>query len=166
MEREAKKKPNMALASYAIRLAILLAAIIAAVSSMHAGAWFYFGRKAAAPADIDNPLAIYIKAGNKEDIKYIDLSNIDKTQGTTYDVVFSVCGTNVEFYKLQLAFTTNNQFEYEIYPAKKLGQNETVPSGSISVEYTNHAASPRAGDLLFRRPDRKRRAQLHPVCVL
>lgn len=143
MERETRRKTNRALTPHVLRLAVILAALIAAVAcAFDAGAWFHFSRKAAVAADIDNPLAIYIKAGNKEDVKYIDLSSIDKTNGTTYDVVFSVCGTNVDFYKLQLAFTTNNQFEYEIYPAAKLGSGETAPSGSIIVNYTNHSASP------------------------
>lgn len=69
-------------------------------------------------APITTNTALYIGAGNEEDIKYLYLENIDLTSDVRHkDYVFSVSGAFVRHYKIQLAYTTNNQFTFELYRA-------------------------------------------------
>ena len=109
-------------------------------------AWFYLGRRAAAMARISNPVTIYINAGHAEDIRYLNLGGIDVERGGIVDgdnkyqdFVFCVRGENVSQYKLQLAYTTNNQFGYEVYRAT----TDTQVSPKGFVVYTTHDDNPR-----------------------
>lgn len=136
---------------HAARLAVIFLVLIAAViTSSRGSAWFALNKKyAAGIINIDRPTRIYINAGNREEVLYIDLSNIDKespvknnasgdpstaTEGY-YDVVFCVQGDYVDKYRIQLGFTTNNQFEYTLYPAEI---SASEPAADISVKYDFH----------------------------
>ena len=90
-------------------------------------AWFCLSRHASAIALISNPTALYINAANQEDIRYLELSDINVEDSTFKDVVFCIRGNSVSFYRLQLAYTTNNQFTFEIYRAQ-LATNSTPQS--------------------------------------
>ena len=105
-------------------------------------AWFYFGRTMTSVVEITNPTAIFINAGNEEDIRYLDLGRIDTESGQQYkDFVFCVRGTYVHGYRIQLAYTTNNQFEYEIYAASVTTNSAAVPANALSnVVYDTHDA--------------------------
>ena len=127
-------------------IAALLAFVMLAVS-MTAYAWFYYGRKVAGISEISNPTAIFINAGNQEDIRYLDLGGIDVESGVDPDThighkdfVFCVRGNNVQAYKLQLAYTTNNQFEFELYAAT---ETSSEPSGDTLalVYYDTHSGN-------------------------
>ena len=112
-------------------IAALTAFAVLAVS-MAVYAWFYYGRNVAGIS------AIFINAGNQEDIRYLDLGGIDAENSDGYkDFVFCVRGNNVGAYRLQLAYTTNNQFEFEVYEATA---SDTEPSGNplASVAYGTH----------------------------
>ena len=86
-------------------------------------------------APITTSTSLYIGAGNGEDIRYLYFDGIDVENKTTYkDYVFSVSGEFVKHYKLQLAFTTNNQFTFELYRASDEGPD----SIDGSVVYTTH----------------------------
>ena len=145
-DKKTKKLNKFSLRYTGITASVLLAVIIFAAS---VGAWFYTGRKAAGVAEIANPAAIFINAGNQEDIRYLNLGGIDvDMDGTTddgytgkkyKDFVFCIRGTNVSTYKLQLAYTTNNQFEYEIFPATETSNEADVPaSAKGQVDYLLH----------------------------
>ena len=123
-------------AVFAVMLAFALLA-----ASMAVVAWFYYGRRTAAISEISNPTAIFINAGNQEDIRYLDLGGIDAETGTFKDFVFCVRGNNVQAYRLQLAYTTNNQFEFEIYAAT---ESASAPSGTPAgvVVYDTHGETP------------------------
>ena len=136
MEKKDGKKPNMALRMHALRLAAVFLALMAAVSALPAGAWFYSGRSAAVAADIENATKLFIKGPEGEDIKYINLGGIDKNADAFY-AVFCVVGRQVDSYKIQLGFTTNNQFRYELIHAANTG------SGTPQLIYTTHSESPR-----------------------
>lgn len=100
-------------------------------------AWFYEGRKAAAVEAVSTPTSIFINAANEEDIRYMDLSGIDVEDGTYKDFVFCVRGNSIGAYKIQLAYTTNNQFSYELYPATMT--TGAVPPGAVgSVVWYTH----------------------------
>lgn len=139
------KVNNRRKAPKAIVAALTAFALLAA--SMAVYAWLYSGRKTAAIAEISNPTAIFINAGNQEDIRYLDLGGIDAENGIDPDTgigqkdfVFCVRGNNVIAYRLQLAYTTNNQFEFEVYAASESSSLPADSSVSI-VRYDTHTGS-------------------------
>ena len=154
MNEEKREQPNKAKREFVIRIVIVtVLTLMLAASAVFA--WFYLGRKATAMARISNPVTIYINAGNKEDIRYMNLGGIDVENGLKFldansngvmdvgenkyeDFVFCVRGENVSQYKLQLAYTTNNQFEYELYRATT--DTQVDPKGF--VVYTTHDPDP------------------------
>lgn len=104
-----------------VRFVVLLLAGMAVLSAA-AYAWLSAHQRAVgAVAEIDAPMAIWIRAGGNpaEDAKYLDMSDINVAGASreTY-YVFAVAGEYVSQYKIQLAYTTNNQFSYEIYQAE------------------------------------------------
>lgn len=124
-----------------IRLAALISAFVMLLSGAAVFAWLYQGRYIAAVGEISNPTSIQINAAHQEDIRYLDLKDIDVNLNDHKDYVFCIIGDNVSYYGLQLAFTTNNQFEYEIYPAVEKGIG-AVPGDALAVvEYSTHDGS-------------------------
>lgn len=117
--------------------------------------WFFTQQKLAAYAPVSTPQSLYIGAGHIEfegetyygdvaeedqfeDIRYLYLSGIDVDNNIDhYDYVFCVYGKAVGNYKIQLAYTTNNQFSYEIYNAV-----ESNSTSSGAVAYTTHGEEP------------------------
>lgn len=107
-------------------------------------AWFV-GQGLAAYAPVSSPEALYIGAGHTElendqfeDIRYMYFNGMDVTSETHYvDRVFCVYGKSVAGYRLQLAYTTNNQFAYQIYHA-----SESSTYSAAAVEYATHSSTP------------------------
>ena len=97
--------------------ALLLCALALAGATF---AWLTQNRRVAGIAEIDAPMSLYIKSGADEDATFLDFTGIDKMAADHKDFVFAVSGDYVESFKLQLAYTTNNQFTYEIYRAETL----------------------------------------------
>ena len=137
MNNERNSKPNnmIGLLRSGIALIVLFAVLAAAVT---VDAWLYYGRTIVAISEISNPTVIGINSGNREDVRYINLGRIDVTapddpeSASPYkDFVFCINGINIEYYKLQLAYTTNNQFEYEIYPAALWDGTGSAPAASV-----------------------------------
>ncbi|MBO4216905.1 MAG: hypothetical protein J5940_03065 [Clostridia bacterium] len=81
--------------------------------------WYFYQRQVAASAEIDSPMSIYINAAHKEDIIYLDMAGINMEEGDHKDFVFAVQGEYIRAFKLQLAYTTNNQLTFEIYEASE-----------------------------------------------
>ncbi|MBO4216458.1 MAG: hypothetical protein J5940_00785 [Clostridia bacterium] len=131
----AKKKTRMG-----IRLATLISAVVMLLSAFTVWAWLYQGRRVAAIDEVSNPTSIYISAANKEDIRYIDLSGIDVSEGDHKDFVFCVRGDHVNNYRLQLAYTTNNQFSFSVYSAFEKDENP-IPANATVVDYYTHTTS-------------------------
>lgn len=162
-----RKQKQKSRAWILLRAALPAAAVLLALAlSLSSVAWFYLGRRAAAVVELSDPTAIFINAGNREDIRYLDLGGIDLESGaTSRDYVFCVRGDFVDHYKLQLAYTTNNQFRFEIYAATAKDDVAEVPANPESlVIYNTHdhngavngtayyyapsGATPLAGDFL------------------
>ena len=79
-------------------------------------AWFYTQREMSTAAWIKAPVVLDIRAGNDQDIKYLDMGNIEVGETDGYkDYVFCVYGKPIDNYSLQLAYTTNIAFHYEVY---------------------------------------------------
>lgn len=99
-------------------------------------AWFSSERKLGDLQFIDTPGDLHITAGHGESLEYLDLKNLGVTDSERYCmyIVFGVSGYDASGYNLQLGYTTNNQFEYFIYPAKETSSS----TGNTLVEYSTH----------------------------
>ena len=97
-------------------------------------AWFYMRREMSTVAWIKAPIVLDIRAGNNQDIKYLDMGNIEVGETDGYkDYVFCVYGKPVDNYSLQLAYTTNIAFHYDVYRADLSNDGDIVfqsPDGS------------------------------------
>lgn len=104
-------------------------------------AWFTSERKTATVIKINAPTTIKIGAGNEEPVEMIDLSNINveeyldeesktlKTEGT---YVFCVTGKYLSKYDLQIARTTNIDFDYELYRVDSAKYDDVITHGITS----------------------------------
>ena len=104
-------------------------------------AWFYTQREMSTAAWIKAPVVLDIRAGNNRDVKYLDMGNIEVGETDGYkDYVFCVYGKQVDNYSLQLAYTTNIAFHYDVYRAD-LSENGDIifqsPVGSARFKRVN-----------------------------
>lgn len=106
-----KKKRKLILSGAALVISALLLAI--------SYAWFCTQREMTTAAWIKAPIVLDIRAGNDKDIKYLDMGDIEVGEGKSgsKDYVFCVYGKPVDNYSLQLAYTTNIAFHYDVYRA-------------------------------------------------
>ena len=125
-----------------VQIAVTLAALVLALA-LPVLSWFISGEQLLAYAPVTSPEALYIGAGHRdivkgtfEDIRYLYFNGISANEAYS-DYVFCVYGTAISGFNLQLAFTTNNQFEYEIYQAVE----STEPSPG-AVRYVTHEETP------------------------
>ena len=96
-------------------------------------AWFFYRRELDTLTWIKTPIRLDIGSGNNHDIAYLDLGSIDAdTPGRTIERVFCVYGEPVDIYSLQLAYTTNIAFYYDIYRA-----DYDPVSGNVVFTYTD-----------------------------
>ena len=88
---------------------------------------------------IKAPIVLDIRAGNNQDIKYLDMGNIEVGEGKdgSKDYVFCVYGKPVDNYSLQLAYTTNIAFHYDVYRADLVENG----SGTVVFESPNNKAA-------------------------
>lgn len=135
-----KKKSRKLILSCA---ALVVSALLLAVSY----AWFYTQREMTTAAWIKAPIVLDIRAGNNQDIKYLDMGDIEVGEGTdgSKDYVFCVYGKPVDNYSLQLAYTTNIAFHYDVYRADlvKEGSGEVVfesPDNKVVFESPGNKA--------------------------
>ena len=125
-----------------ITVVILAAMLIAATPVL---AWFYVKKNLGAYVPVSSPESLYIGAGHRdietemfEDIRYLYFDSIDAAKNIEYwDHVFCVYGKAISHFKIQLAYTTNNQFTYAIYPA-----SESSVESEGAVRYTTHTSTP------------------------
>lgn len=137
-----RKKAGIGVAS------VLSAAL---VFSIPVAAWFTNQRKLADLQYVNSPSKLYIRAGHDEESQYIDLSNVQvtATSDTAKYYVFAVTGSNATYYNLQLAYTTNNQFEYFLYPAKENAGTAPAVTPMPFVPYTAHSETGTSGNYYY-----------------
>ena len=104
--KQNNEKPNIRLRALAIVLAVVCVLAAAGAS----WAWLTRERAVVAVARVDDARSLLINAGNAEDKQYLDLSNIDINNTGHQDFVFAVSGAYINQFKIQLAYTTNNEF--------------------------------------------------------
>lgn len=129
---ENKKKNRKLILSGA---ALVISALLLVVSY----GWFYVQREMTTTAWIKAPIVLDIRAGNNQDIKYLDMGNIEVGEGKdgSKDYVFCVYGKPVDNYSLQLAYTTNIAFHYDVYRANLVENG----SGTVVFESPNNKAA-------------------------
>ncbi len=108
-----------------IQAAVAAALSTALAVSLPVYAWFASQRQAGTIIMINAPTTISIGSGNQEPVGMIDLSNInveeyldpDDPASLVYygEYVFCVTGKYLSEYDLQIARTTNINFDYELY---------------------------------------------------
>ena len=112
-------------------VALVVSGLLLAVSF----GWFYRQREMSTTAWIKAPIVLDIRAGNNQDIQYLDMGDIEVGTGDGYqDYVFCVYGKPVDYYSLQLAYTTNIAFHYDVYRA------DLDPKGATKFESPNNSA--------------------------
>ena len=129
---ENKKKNRKLILSGA---ALVISALLLVVSY----GWFYVQREMTTTAWIKAPIVLDIRAGNNQNIKYLDMGNIEVGEGKdgSKDYVFCVYGKPVDNYSLQLAYTTNIAFHYDVYRADLVKNG----SGDVVFESLNNKAT-------------------------
>lgn len=105
---------------YQLILALIATALLAVLVGTQA--WLTYVRKLQTAAVVDMPNLI-IQGPLDSDTAPLELGDIDVTakedDGEYHrKYVFSITAVNAEYYKLQLAHTTNIPFTYTIYPAE------------------------------------------------
>lgn len=122
---------------------VIFAVAIALALSLPALSWFFVRKQLLAYAPISSPDALYIGAGHRdiehdtfESIRYLYFNSVNADEDYS-DYVFCVYGRAISGFKLQLAYTTNNQFIYEIYNA-----TESTVSSAGAVRYVTHSDTP------------------------
>ena len=126
--KDKKSKTRKLYISSVIALLLALAALIGVTLS-----WFYYRRELDSLTWIKTPIRLDIGSGNNHDIAYLDLGSIDAdTTDRTIERVFCVYGEPVDIYSLQLAYTTNIAFYYDIYRASYKSS-----TGNVVFTYTD-----------------------------
>lgn len=122
---------------YQLILALIATALLAVMVGTQA--WLTYVRRLQTAAVVDMPNLI-IQGPLDSDTAPLELGDIDVTNGTSRQYVFSITATNADYYKLQLAHTTNIPFTYTIYSAqmKQLGGSGTheIVVGNYTYCYT------------------------------
>lgn len=141
------------------KLQICTAAVvtIAFAAVLKSYAWFSEQKKAAEMFKVKHPDLLYLNAAHSEDQIYFNLGNIKiylqdengnfvDTSGNrlqdgatpvkaTNRYVFSVSGSNTSAFTLQLAYTTNNDLEYNIFEATEYEYPKDTPPRDNDDEY-------------------------------
>lgn len=100
-------------------------------------AWFFYKRQLDTLTWIKTPIRLEIGSGNNHDIAYLDMGSIDAdTPEHSMTYVFCVYGEPIDMYSLQLAYTTNIPFYYEVYRAKLSTSSQTTSDNIVTVPFT------------------------------
>lgn len=100
-------------------------------------AWFFYKRQLDTLTWIKTPIRLEIGSGNNHDIAYLDMGSIDaETPEHSMTYVFCVYGEPIDMYSLQLAYTTNIPFYYEVYRAQLSTSEQTASGDIVKVPFT------------------------------
>lgn len=111
-------------------LSVLISIIVLVTVSL---SWFFTKRELDTLTWIKTPIVLSIGSGNDHSIVQLDMGNIDVENNSSVDYVFCVHGEPVDIYSLQLAYTTNIAFYYDIYRADMTNDSE----GAVTSIYTS-----------------------------
>ena len=151
--RKINKDIFKATVSHKIQLvaAIVVTVLVFAVPVF---AWLSHQREIVRLQKVRSPNSLFLSAAHREDSVHFEVTGIDAeellvdgyndpildehgdTQNITHkDYVFSITGDAVEKFTIQLAYTTNNPFVYEVYAADELTASQIVRRHGEEFEY-------------------------------
>lgn len=141
-----KTRYNKLTKSKKIQLTLAITFTLALLVAIPVFAWFSYQRHIVKLQKIESPNTLVLSAAHREDETCFEINGINadeiavdvsgnklteivngKTQDkkiTYKDYVFCVTGDAVDKFTIQLAYTTNNPFTYELYAAKELTATE------------------------------------------
>ena len=93
-----------------VKLIVAFTFTLELLISLPTFAWFSQKKQIATMAKVDSPAKLSLKAGAREDIINFKMSGIDVTKGNSKDFVFCIEGEDISYYNIQLAHTTNINF--------------------------------------------------------
>ena len=128
-KRNLVKQLNRLRTSDKVQLAVAFFLTAVIVISIPVLAWFAYQRRIATVAKINSPAKLSIKSGYAEDIINFKVSGINVGNGETAgyrDFVFCVEGEDVSSYNLQIARTTNINFNYTLYKAHSVAPGSEI----------------------------------------
>ena len=142
-------------ARHKIQLVAAIFLTVVLLIAIPVAAWFANRREIVKLQRVSSPNALYLSAAHREDSSCFEINGVDaeeivvdgygtkildgqgKEQKITHkDYVFSVTGDAVDKFTIQLAYTTNNPFTYEVYAAKELTTNPREPG--VPVDYVEY----------------------------
>ena len=166
MKEKMKKLKNGFLRMPKKRKVELVAAVIISVSlivSIPITAWFGYQRKIIKLQKINSPNTLILSAAHGEDTICFNIDGIDADEKikngnsseisdqriTHKDYVFCVAGEAVSEFTMQLAYTTNNPFTYQIFASDEHTEKPAFDTNAEApfVEYTY------TGDTISGMPD-------------
>lgn len=111
--------------------------------------WLYYRKSLETITRINRPNALVIGAGDGRPIAELELSDVDISGEKQYkDVVFCVYNNVRVSYNLQLAYTTNIGFTYNIFPATKGAGGGNAQVNYLGKDYTFDDSTALAGTFL------------------
>lgn len=148
------------------KIQLITAAVVtvALLFALPAFAWLNFQRRIVKIQKIDTPNPLFLSAAHREDSVCFEIDGIDADevfvdgygspildahgdeQNISYkDYVFSVTGEAVGKFTIQLAYTTNNAFTFEVYAADELTERPAIASG-VPVDFVTYTLTGRTVD--------------------
>ena len=137
------------------QLVVALLLTVALLVAIPVAAWFANRREIVKLQRISSPNSLFLSAAHREDSQCFEINGIDadelvvdgygnkildldgKEQKITHkDYVFCVTGDSVDKFMIQLAYTTNNPFTYEVYAAEELRTNPRI--SGVAVDYVDY----------------------------
>ena len=107
--------------------------------SIIAYSWFGNQHEIGRMQEIVPPNNIYLSAAHREAEINFQIGEVNTNATDTHrEYVFSVSGSEIPYYVLKIAHTTNNPFTYEIYPASFATE---PPPGTEGVDYVKYTAT-------------------------
>lgn len=122
--------------------------------------WFNSKKEIDTLTWIKTPIVLTLGSGEDKDIKFMDMGNIDVKDGNKKSYVFCVHGKPVDYYFLQLAYTTNIEFNYTVYRAKLV--NSDYSGDKVESKYIDENGLEQAS-YFTKMPNEDNTAILDPV---
>lgn len=118
----------------------LLIALLTLLVSTTVYGWLFVYRRMDLLGQVKAPIRLELRAGALESIQEFSLGEIDvSTSSHSQNYVFAVFGDKEVAYKLQLAYTTNIPFSYNLYSAEQFVSEQG--GAPADVVYTEHKAA-------------------------
>ena len=149
-----------------VQFTVAAASTVLLLTALPVVAWFSYQRGIVKLQKIQSPNTLVLSAAHREDCVNFEINGINADENmldgnndpitennkpkkiTHKDYVFAVSGTAVDKFTIQLAYTTNNPFTYEVYAADEVTEDKLpTPVAGQEKNYVAYVvkADPAAG---------------------